>query len=232
MICAYDEQLLKKEVFFLPWIGDSYTKGFKGRKLLILGESHYTKWKEGKVGQAATHVLDNEFTRDCIKETINRDDHSNTRLWKNIEKSLLNQSGVPWKGSEENWTMDGGRPFWERLAFYNFVQSPVEAGSRQAPIKEQFQKSFQPFRAVLDALAPERVWVCGKRLWNHMNPEDVRIHKFVYAYRSADGNLSWCLATDHPAAPTFSWRREHPRLMAFLEDPKKAEELLETPPQP
>jgi hypothetical protein len=65
-----------------------------------------------------------------------------------------------------------------------------------------------------------------------MNPEDVRIHKFVYAYRMAVGNLSWCLATDHPSASTFSWRREHPRLMAFLKDPKKAEALLDAPPQP
>jgi hypothetical protein len=72
MICAFDERLLKNKVFFLPWIGGSYTKGFTGRKLLILGESHFTDWKEGKAGQVVRHVLDNKQTRDCINETINR----------------------------------------------------------------------------------------------------------------------------------------------------------------
>ena len=30
-----------ENVFFRPWIGKNYKQGYKGKKLLILGESHY-----------------------------------------------------------------------------------------------------------------------------------------------------------------------------------------------
>jgi hypothetical protein len=47
MITAFDNLFQKGGVYFLPWIGDYYPKGFPGRKFLVLGESHYSHWAGG-----------------------------------------------------------------------------------------------------------------------------------------------------------------------------------------
>ena len=37
------ENIEYKCVKFRPWVGTNYKKGFQGKKILILGESHYCK---------------------------------------------------------------------------------------------------------------------------------------------------------------------------------------------
>ena len=35
------------EINFIPWIGDNYlSKGYKGKRILVLGESHYCNGEE------------------------------------------------------------------------------------------------------------------------------------------------------------------------------------------
>jgi len=36
-----------KNVFFIPYIGDKYEQGYHGKKVLVLGESHYCVDEEG-----------------------------------------------------------------------------------------------------------------------------------------------------------------------------------------
>jgi hypothetical protein len=51
-------------------------------------------------------------------------------------------------------------------------------------------------------------------------------HDDVQAYRLADGTKVWCLATVHPSSGRYSWSRLHRIVMAFLNDPQNAVELL------
>jgi hypothetical protein len=72
-----DNFLVQHGVFFLPWIGEHYAEGFSGRRLLVLGESHYDEW-DGK-----KHELEQAFTRECVSEVISRKDAAT--FWKYLE---------------------------------------------------------------------------------------------------------------------------------------------------
>jgi hypothetical protein len=207
-------RLLAQGVFFLPWIGKEYKKGFRDRPLLVLGESHYDEW------DGETHILGNNFTRECVEAVCDRTDSA--RFWKMLEQALLNECRV------DGWAPHGGTPLWDHLAFYNFVQSPVSGGPRSRPSKEAFEKSRKPFRAVIEQLRPDRVLVCGKILWRQMEEipqgED-HLHADIRAYRLADGTKVWCLATVHPSGG-YSWSSWHEIIMAFLREPGEAAGLL------
>jgi hypothetical protein len=76
-----------------------------------------------------------------------------------------------------------GDEFWHSIAFYNFVQVPVGTGPRQAPQSCAFLDARAAFRAVMEALSPERIIVCGKRLWGEMEdtPGDLFLHDDIQA---------------------------------------------------
>ncbi|WP_146030174.1 hypothetical protein [Methylocella silvestris] len=210
-----DRILLAQNVAFLPWIGKKYDEGFHGRRLLILGESHYDEWNGEK------HVLGNSFTRECILKIIARE--HGAVFWPRLEQALLCE--MRFKG----WAPNGGRPLWDKLAFYNFIQSPISGGPRVRPSSKVFQESQKRFRLVLEQLRPERVLVCGKGLWNGMEPvtlgEDI-YHRDVKSYRFVDGTKVCCLATVHPSSGSYSWSRLHRIIMGFVKDPSDAIALL------
>jgi hypothetical protein len=213
---AIDRALTNAGIVFLPWIGKHYERGFEDRRLLILGESHYSEW------DGETHTLGIQFTRECVGEVVDRKE-TVVNFWKLLEQALLNQP------REGGWAPTGGERLWSQLSFYNYVQSPVPGGARIRPKPEMFEASRRPFRAVLEHLRPDRVLVCGKRLWNRM--EEVTqdgdyLHNDVQALPLADGTKIWCLATVHPSSGRYSWSRLHPVMTAFLDEPEKAAAML------
>lgn len=211
-----DEELLADGITFLPWVGENYELGFNGRRFLVLGESHYDNWA------GEQHPLPNTFTRECIEEVIARKGGAN--FWRTLEQALLNQI-------RQNGWVEGGDKLWPQLSFYNFVQAPVIGGARVQPENLVFEDSHKPFRQVLECLRPDRVLVCGKRLWNRMPniPAEDCLHDDVQAYRLDDGTQVWCLATVHPSSGRFGWRELHPLIMAFLADPRTAAGMLRNP---
>jgi hypothetical protein len=147
-------------------------------------------------------------------------------LWPNIEQALLNKERV------DGWA-PGGAEIWAHLAFYNFVQSPVHDANTR-PTRKQFVESESSFKAVIEALRPERTIICGRsRLWPNMPPtphdlgerHDFFLRSDLQAYCLDDGTPVWCIAIGHPSRG-FSWRRWHKVIVAFLKDPAKAVPLL------
>ena len=212
-----DQFLSEHGVIFLPRIGDNYEQGFNGHRLLVLGESHYDEWGGEK------NQLENEsfFTRECIQEVLNR--VGGASFWKTLEQALLNETRT------NGWAANGGHSLWDKLSFYNFVQSPVPGGPGARPKWTCFEESRKPFRAVLEQLRPDRILVCGKGLWKQMQEttqEGDYLHDDVQAYRLTDGTKVWCLATVHPSSGRYSWKRLYPLIMAFLDAPQKAAEML------
>ncbi|HEY3918637.1 MAG TPA: hypothetical protein VGL83_12635 [Stellaceae bacterium] len=217
-----DGRLKGNGVFFLPWIGRDYENGFKGQKLLILGESHYDTWCGEK------HKLRRNFTRGCVAGICARDHDSRAALWLNLEQALLNQARLG------GWAQGGGAEFWPRLAFYNFLQTPVTGGADAKPQPKQFTDSRPPFRAVIEELRPERILVCGyKRLWEQMEStpyelnkengetKELYLHNRLQAYLLKDSRPVWCLAIQHPSR-AFSWRAWHPVIEKFVREPRSA----------
>jgi hypothetical protein len=78
-----DADLVAKGIRFLPWVGEAYEKGFRGAKLLVLGESHYHTWNGEK------HDLDSDITRTCVRLVVKR--CKCAPFFPNIEQCLLNE---------------------------------------------------------------------------------------------------------------------------------------------
>jgi hypothetical protein len=109
MTSQLDAELLSLGVYFLPWIGQRYDSGSESDACSSSGNR--------TVPCTALHVHREKFTRHCVSEAIMRVDNG-TPFWINIEAAHLN--GLAVDASE----------FWDRVAFYNYVQSPVGNGPR------------------------------------------------------------------------------------------------------
>ena len=210
-----DDDLLEQGVCFLPWVGSRYEQGFKGRRLLILGESHYP-WKDED--RELSDPLPPEVTRDYVRGVIARKAVGD--FWKQIEQAHLNV--------ERRELPPSGDEFWHSVAFYNFVQVPVGIGPRQAPKRSDFVAARPAFLGVMRALNPQRIVVCGKRLWGAMEnvSDELFLHDDLQGYDVLGGNVAWCLATVHPSSGRYSWRRLHPLIDAFIADPTEARAVL------
>lgn len=178
-----DEQLKAAGVHLLPWVGSEYENGInydengiiqygtpekKGKRVLVLGESHYCARKED---------VKPDLTRNIIKDFI--DPNSKFEPYKNtytkLERALAGKSDIE-KGEREM--------LWKHVIFYNYVQEALTA-PRFAPCTEQFIVSEEAFWEVLSLYNPDIVICCGKRLYINlpqqgMQGEDVIIENGEY----------------------------------------------------
>jgi hypothetical protein len=201
-----DNELCAAGVVFLPWIGSTYSEGFRGQKLLILGEAHYD-WETRK--QEVPNSA--ELTRFVLIEQRSK---GTWGFWGQIESAC---TGVA------RTTMNPPSSFWDQVAFYNFIQEfPADTTARAKPSKEQFEAGRKPFRCVLEALRPGRVIVCGYRLWSGMEeiPKEDRLNYDIQAYRLNDGFAVWCMATYHPSSGRYRPQELSPKIWQFLDAPQ------------
>jgi hypothetical protein len=168
-----------------------------GKKILVLGESHYQR-DDNK-------PLYPEFTRDCIEEQLEGD--WTYQFWTNIVVAFLNRRP----------TLEEKRDFWHSVAFYNYIQQSVGPRPRVHPSTNMWQKSEQGFIDVLNLLTPNVLLVLGKRLWNNLpslhgkpGPAILGAEQSETWYYRLTGDDS-CLAYGirHPSAG-FSGRYWHP----------------------
>lgn len=211
-LISLSPQQFGEDVQFLPWIGRNYgTGGLFGRRVLVLGESHY-QWQEGDVYVQPSR-LNREFTRKCIQERI--DGKKNARFWPRVQTIV----GGPQYA-------DDTEAFWHAVAFYNYVQGSVGTYSkerRSRPSLEQWQESQAPFDKVLALLKPERVVVCGCQLWENLHTfgdEYVRGKRGLTGlccYRLPGGSPCFAVAIPHPSWPG-SKNSLHEPLRSFIVD--------------
>lgn len=142
-----------QEVYFEPWVGSEYG-GLWGRKVLVVGESHYDTWDGEK------HLLSRAFTQECVQEKI--DLGGGARFWNCIKNRLGGEE-------HERGTSD---VFWNKVAFYNYIQSPVSGGPGARPTPAQWREAAVPLREVLAILRPDRVLFTGRALWTALTPRD------------------------------------------------------------
>jgi hypothetical protein len=171
---------------------------WKGRhydvtRLLLLGESSYSWHENGKLRHPSPH-----HSSDIVKWVI--DDFEghlgNMPFMITLSRALAN---------EQCPSRDRLRFVWSRVAFANYVTDSVGVGARIPPSAEMWKKAEREFPALLDRLAPSRVIVLGKRMWERMPPTDIEITKEVQGYRLVSGRTAMCWALKHPARG-LSWR--------------------------
>lgn len=131
---------------FDAWEGDDYrTSGLNGVRVLILGESHYGNPEE----------LAPTFTQGVVRSLGIESRH---RFFTAAAKLLLNSpAGVPLTDSER-------ARFWQRVAFYNYIQEFVGTTPRTRPTKKMWQQAGNCLPAVVSELNPQLMLVLGKAL--------------------------------------------------------------------
>lgn len=154
-----------KHVFFEPWIGAEYGRdGLWGRKVLVVGESHYEQFHSDKEAEKngtpkPKQALDRDWTQECAQDVVNEPPKL-TAFWTSVRNRI---------GEDE---YESARPmmFWQRVAYYNFVQTPVGGASCVAPTRKQFEESVDAFLEVISLIASERIVIMGERTNPHAPP--------------------------------------------------------------
>lgn len=206
-----------ENVFFLPFVGRDYLSGgIFGRRVMVLGESHYCGEKcadcgvAGKAGDCAA------FTSGVIERYL--DPKAEREPWMNtylkFERSLV---------GHETDQAERER-IWRSLLFFNYLQVAMDE-TRKAGTHEQYQQAQKAFYETLDQYRPESVIVWGKRLWNYLPgderwraEEDLVVdgeHVATGSYALDNGQRARVTAVYHPSAG-YSWDWWHKVITRFL----------------
>ena len=127
---------------FNPWVGDRYqTEGYLGRRVLLLGESHYHR--DGGVDHP-------EMTRHIVLGLAIKGDNNG---YSDRVLRLVTGAVGPLSAAQR-------ADFWHRIAFCNFIQTGL-SGPRVRPTKAMWLAGREPFLQTIQELAPQAILVLG-----------------------------------------------------------------------
>lgn len=151
------------KIRFKPFVGKNYHS--ENFKILVLGESHYLNEEEFKKYLNKEEIIE-QITNKVFKHFLNyKEKKGSFERWMNTFSKFGNILSDKKLSNSE--TID----FWNRMAFYNYVQYPTK-GARISPSLENFERSIKPFEDVIDSLKPDLIFIWGKRLWNNLPKEN------------------------------------------------------------
>lgn len=217
-----DKTLKEGGVKFLPWIGKDYEKGINydeggklvfgteekpGKKVLILGESHYID----KEDYDPNDERNMQMTRGVIGQYL---DFSNERqrwmrTFLKFERSLFNRA----LDSEETCNL------WNHLSFYTYLTVPMSDYTTE----EDYTNSVEAFLTVLHVLAPDYIIVWGNRLYGFLPSLDGEPYKqvaydgyeaYTWSYK-LDGKRFHMMAVNHPSI-AYDWAFWHQMIYLFI----------------
>ena len=197
-----------KHVKFKPWVGKNFsTCGVYGKKVLVLGESHYgntPNTTEETIGVVKEFVY--EYCGDSYQQTFLC-----------FERALV--------GREIN--QEEREQLWNSLMFYNYFQKPT-TGPRTAPDMTAQKESEEAFRELLEQFQPDAIIVWGARLyqllpaWNGTESQ-IKVGEDscqVWQY-TIKGKQIPAMSVHHPSAPTGKdWTYWHQFHKAFIGEPQ------------
>ena len=103
------------KLFFQPFVGASYVNGgMFGKRIMVLGESHYCDEGCADCGDCQVHRDCIGFTQNVIRNYLDEgNDRENwMRTFVKFERSLV--------GMETDWAMR--RRIWDSVLFFNYLQ--------------------------------------------------------------------------------------------------------------
>jgi hypothetical protein len=174
-------------LFFEPWIGQRHSEGFAGRRVLLLGESHYLDAD----GYEPRNFTSGVIQRWAIKGPT-------APYFTRICRLML---GGPIPSLTERTT------FWDSVVFYNYVQAWVGTGPRQRPTPANWATGEPGLRSVMTAYSPEVMIVLGADLWWHV--AQTIAHQPGKILGTFSSGQTMIAAIDHPSSG-FSYARWRP----------------------
>ena len=211
---------MKTEINFKPWVGEKYlSEGFKGKRILVLGESHYCPKELAEGGRCFPFCKKENMGEPCYSQTIeavdgfvNGHQQNNTYLW--FERAIY--------GKE--LSQDEREDFWNRIIFYNYVQYALRA-ARTRPNNDQWSGSELAFKEMLETYMPDYIIAWGIQSFNKLPVIDSVVSDLsigendktsVRTY-TINGKKIPTLQVVHPSAPGGnSWTYWHEFYKKFL----------------
>ena len=198
-------------VFFTPYIGPNYPQGYKGKKILALGESHYINDDDEGRDHFRDYPQLRHFTSDIVQRYLN---YLSRRL--NYRGWLGTYTKFARAFYNGNLSFAGIADFWSRTAFYNYIQEPM-ANTRQTPSKKLFTECEAAFWEVVRDCQPDLIVVWGYRLWERLPfPKTPLTDSLFQISATADDQPTRILPITHPSAPSFSYQTTYDLLSAAL----------------
>lgn len=196
---------------FKPWKPTGTDPRFEGVRLLVLGESHY---EEGGTSSFLDADAGNDWTQQVVREWGVKPVRRQV-FFANLFTML---TGQPWIIDSNDLA-----PLWDSIFFYNYVQKLVPGGPGHSPSPSMWSDAEQPFRDVLEEIAPDAVLVVGQRLWDNMLKQDEELGAYpeglglICGYRLNDGRVVPAAHTRHPSSRGFAPLEWHTRIHQFLD---------------
>jgi hypothetical protein len=159
----YDQKL--KEITtlkWLPWIGNS-----SKCKILLVGESHYTTTEEDLKNQE-----NDDYTRKVVNDMGVNGNKYKSPFFPNILRLFLSRTDL---------THEQRQSFWDNMAFYNFIQTPMET-KKGRPQKSDYELGWENFYEMIKVLKPEVCIFLGLSAANHFNLGEKHAQNYVLSY--------------------------------------------------
>ena len=194
-------------VKFIPWVGSQYAEGIKGKRVMVLGESHYCAHESDAVPQLTINIIHHILNPDSEHEGF-------MNTYTKFGRALAGK-GLYDKDRAE---------VWNSVLFYNYVQVPISE-ARKAPEKQDFVDAESPFFTVMEQYRPDCVIVWGKRLYNNLPRKGYQTENLklsdgktieTWAYELDSGHKVHLLPITHPSA-AFTPDYWHEAIMRFVE---------------
>ena len=201
---------MTNNIFFQPFVGKDYANGgIFGKRIMILGESHYCDEGCCDCGNCRLHRECASFTRGVIKDYFDESKERQDwmRTFVKFERSLV--------GKETDQTLR--LMIWDSVVFFNYLQVAM-GGPREAGTSAQYRQAGEVLFEVMEKYQPEYVIAWGKRLWNNMPGERWRdgddivvdgYHVATGVYILSNGWQVKVMAVNHPSVgyPWDYWYR-------------------------
>lgn len=194
-----------EKIVVKPWVGKQYEQGFRGKKIMALGDSHYVARVEDydeNITIDVIHVfLDPEAERERWMNTFTKFERAMTGRKLQVEEKV---------------------EFWNSILFRNYLLVPCRRPRQQAS-QEQYLAAQKSFMELLEKYRPDGVMAWGNLVRDalrlkgqkgrtiHAEWEDIETITYVLS----DGKKVNILPMQHPASG-FSWENWHPVIDEFL----------------
>lgn len=212
-----------KTINFYPWVGENFQEGLAGKKILILGESHYCKEQLAEGGVCYPCCQRDKMTEKlgCFSQTEDViDSYIDTYSGESyLQTFLCFERAV----CGREISKEERAKFWNHVAFYNYIQ--YSQGGPRLPLQEA-EDSSNAFKAVLETLMPDCIVIWGvDKLWNRLpdwggnetkisidNGDSVKVWNYTI-----NGKNIPAMAVHHPSTPRGKdWNYWHQFYKVFI----------------
>lgn len=195
------------KIHFRPWVGKNYGPGIGGKRLLVLGESHYSDADDPELTQVVMEKL--------LGYKLGRGEYEPwMKTFTVFERAV---AGRELSGGES-------AAFWNSVLFYNFVQEAMPCRGKR-PTGRQFAESAAAFEELLNEYEPDLIIAWGTALFDRTPVLDGRdtpsighdgVDIYTYEYTLRSGKTCRMMRMSHPAYG-YAWDWWHGAIAKFMD---------------